>query len=42
MKILIAGDGKVGKTLVRQLSAEGNDLTIIDIKPEVLEESMET
>ena len=42
MKILVAGDGKVGKTLVRQLSAEGNDLTIIDIKPEVLEESMET
>lgn len=42
MKILIAGDGKVGKTLVRQLTAEGNDLTIIDVKPEVLEESVET
>lgn len=31
MKIIIAGDGKVGSTLIRQLSAEKHDLTLIDI-----------
>lgn len=41
MKILIAGDGKVGATLARQLSAEGHDLTIIDLNQRVLEDSME-
>lgn len=41
MKILIAGNGKVGVTLTRQLSAEGYDLTLIDSNPSVLENSME-
>lgn len=41
MKILIAGDGKVGATLTRQLSAEGYDLTLIDSNPHVLESSVE-
>ena len=41
MKILIAGDGKVGATLTRQLSAEGYDLTLIDSNPRVLENSVE-
>ncbi|MDO4285710.1 MAG: Trk system potassium transporter TrkA [Eubacteriales bacterium] len=41
MKILIAGDGKVGATLTRQLSAEGYDITLIDSDQEVLERSME-
>lgn len=41
MKILVAGNGKVGATLVRQLSAEGHDLTIIDSNPKVLESSVE-
>ncbi|MGM9522727.1 MAG: Trk system potassium transporter TrkA [Oscillospiraceae bacterium] len=41
MKILIAGDGKVGATLARQLSAEGHDLTIIDSNPHVLAASVE-
>ena len=41
MKILIAGDGKVGATLTRQLSAEGCDLTLIDSNPRVLEASMD-
>lgn len=36
MKILIAGDGKVGAALTRQLSSEGYDLTLIDNNPEVL------
>ena len=30
MKIIIAGDGKLGSMLARQLSAEGHDLTLID------------
>ena len=37
MKIIIAGDGKVGSTLVRQLSAEGHDLTLIDVDRALLE-----
>ncbi|MDD4850774.1 MAG: Trk system potassium transporter TrkA [Gemmiger sp.] len=41
MKILIAGDGKVGATLTRQLTAEGYDLTLIDNNQKVLESSME-
>ena len=41
MKILIAGSGKVGTTLTRQLSAEGYDLTLIDTKSSVLEQSLE-
>ena len=36
MKILIAGNGKVGETLAAELSAEGYDLTIIDTDPAVL------
>ncbi len=32
MKIIIAGDGKVGAMLVRQLATEGHDLTLIDLK----------
>lgn len=41
MKILIAGGGKVGDTLARQLSAEGHDLTLIDCNASVLESIME-
>lgn len=41
MKIIIAGDGKVGSTLAKQLSAEGYDLTLIDAKSKVLEISEE-
>lgn len=41
MKILIAGNGKVGFTLARHLSAEGCDLTLIDSDPDVLEEVMQ-
>ena len=37
MKIIIAGGGKVGATLTRQLSAEGYDLTLIDKNTQVLE-----
>ena len=41
MRIIIAGDGKVGATLTRKLSAEGCDLTLIDSNPKVLEASLE-
>ena len=38
MNIIIAGSGKVGRSLAWQLSAEGHDLTLIDLKPDVLED----
>lgn len=41
MNIIIAGGGKVGTTLARQLSAEGNDITIIDSDRQVLNASVE-
>ncbi|MBR2339654.1 MAG: Trk system potassium transporter TrkA [Clostridia bacterium] len=37
MKILVAGNGKVGETLVKQLSSEGYDITLIDSDTRVLE-----
>ena len=41
MNIIIAGDGKVGSALTRQLSSEGYDLTVIDTNSLVLEHSVE-
>lgn len=41
MNIIIAGDGKVGSTLTRLLSAEGHDVTLIDSNSQVLEASLE-
>ena len=41
MKIIIAGDGKVGSTLTRQLTGEGYDVTVIDSKLLPLESSVE-
>lgn len=41
MKIIIAGEGKVGSILTRQLSAEGYDLTLIDANLKVLESTEE-
>ena len=37
MKIIIAGGGKIGRSLARLLSAEGYDLTVIDINAEMLQ-----
>ena len=37
MNIIIAGNGKVGTTLARQLTAEGYDLTLIDCNQAVLD-----
>ena len=41
MNIIIAGDGKVGSLLTRQLSAEGHDITVIDSDGKVLQASVE-
>lgn len=41
MRIIIAGYGKVGSALTRQLSAEGYDLTIIDSNRKKLESGQE-
>jgi len=41
VKILIAGNGKVGSTLATQLSAEGSELTLIDSNPRILESTVE-
>ena len=41
MNIIIAGNGKVGATLLRQLSHEGHDLTLIDMNKSVLETAVD-
>lgn len=41
LKIIIAGDGKVGATLTKQLSEQGYDITLIDSNQSVLETSEE-
>lgn len=41
MNIIIAGGGKVGITLVRLLSAEGHDLTLVDLNQKTLESIVE-
>ena len=41
MNIIIAGSGKLGLTLARQLIAEGHDITLIDNNNLVLEEAVE-
>lgn len=41
MKILIAGCGKVGRTLVEELCEEGHDLTLIDNNSKVLNACVE-
>jgi trk system potassium uptake protein TrkA len=41
MHIIIAGDGKVGATLLRLLSAEEHDLTLIDTNQKQLEATVE-
>lgn len=41
MNIIIAGDGKVGSALTRQLSSEGYNVTVIDTNAQVLQNSMD-
>lgn len=42
MRIIIVGDGKVGHTLMKELSQEGHDIVIIDNNMEVVEKSLNT
>lgn len=37
LKIIVVGCGKVGKTLIEQLSLEGHDITVIDLNPTVVD-----
>lgn len=39
LQIIVVGCGKVGTTLIEQLSKEGHDITIIDQKRELVEET---
>ncbi len=41
MNIIVAGGGKVGSALVKQLSSEDNDIVLIDSNPQVLESTIE-
>ena len=41
MNIIVAGVGKVGSTLARQLTNEGYDLTLIDLNSKVLDNTIE-
>ncbi len=38
MKIIVAGSGKIGATLISSLVEEGHDVVVIDSVPEVIEE----
>lgn len=38
MKIIIVGAGQVGRTVAHNLTSEANDITVIDLKPQVLQE----
>ncbi|MBQ6451986.1 MAG: Trk system potassium transporter TrkA [Solobacterium sp.] len=41
MKIVVAGAGKVGSSLVSQLVNEGHEITVVDRNTDVLEETMQ-
>ena len=41
MNIIIAGGGKIGQSLARQLASEGHDLTMIDLDSQVLSSTVE-
>ena len=38
MRIIIVGCGKVGSTIIKQLSAEGHDIVAIDVNPHIIED----
>lgn len=42
MRVIIVGDGKVGRTLAKQLSAERHDIVVIDQRAHVLRDSINT
>ncbi len=42
MKVMICGAGQVGFNIARYLASEGNDVTIIDIDPQLVREASPT
>lgn len=42
MKVIVCGAGQVGSSIARQLASEGNDVTIIDQSPELIQKVSET
>ena len=42
MRIVVVGEGKVGSTIVKQLSMEGHDVVIIDNNPVILKNASNT
>ncbi|MBQ6817012.1 MAG: Trk system potassium transporter TrkA, partial [Bacilli bacterium] len=42
MRIIIVGCGKVGSTIIKQLSAEGHDIVAIDVNPHIIEDITDT
>ena len=36
MKILIIGAGAVGFSIAKQLSAEGHDISVVDVNPKLI------
>ncbi|QUS35253.1 Trk system potassium transporter TrkA [Falsirhodobacter algicola] len=42
MKIIVCGAGQVGWQIARQLSGERNDVTVVDINPELVRRATET
>ena len=42
MRIVVVGEGKVGSTIVKQLSMEGHDVVIIDNDPIILKNASNT
>lgn len=42
MKVIVCGAGQVGFNIARYLAAEGNDVTVIDVEPTLVERISET
>lgn len=38
MKIIILGAGQVGRTVAQNLTSEANDITVVDLNPQILQE----
>ena len=42
MKVLICGAGQVGFGIAERLSREGNDVTLVDVKPDLVQRANDT
>lgn len=42
MKVVVIGDGKVGRTIVEHTSLEGHEVTVVDKNPKVVENIVDT